>query len=184
MVLLESEDRLRLGERAPGFRLRGVDGREYSLENFRNARALLIVFMCNHCPYVKAKLGTLMGLQERYRERGLVVVGINSNDPTDHPEDSFENMQRVAEEKGFNFLYLHDETQEVARAYGAACTPDPFLFDGEQRLAYHGRLDDALSPDAAPQNHDMEAAIERVLAGEPVGKGFLPSRGCSIKWKA
>lgn len=182
MVLMESEDKLKIGDRAPDFRLKGVDGRYLSLEDFQDANALLIIFMCNHCPYVKAKIPVIKALVERYGGEGLVVVGINSNESVNYPEDSFENMQRYAGEKEYNFHYLHDETQEVARSYGAVCTPDPFLFDSDRRLAYHGRLDDALSPDAVPTKHDMAEAITLVLSGRPADKGFLPSRGCSIKW--
>jgi peroxiredoxin len=183
MVVMESEQKLKLGDRAPDFHLRGVDGRYYSLEDFRHARALLVVFTCNHCPYAQAKIPVMKELVEKYGGRGLVVVGINPNDPTSYPEDSFENMQMYALEGEYNFHYLQDETQEVARSYGAVCTPDPFLFDSDQKLVYHGRFDNALSPDAVPTVHDMDEAIALVLAGKPVDKGFLPSRGCSIKWK-
>ncbi len=183
MALLDSDPKLGVGERAPDFNLKGIDGGMHSLEDFKGARAVLIVFMCNHCPYVKAKLEVIKGLAEKYADKGLVIIGINPNDSQGYPEDSYENMVRVAGEKEFNFHYLHDETQEVAKAYGAVCTPDPFLFDGDFKLAYHGRLDDALGPGQVASQHDMDEAIEAVLSGKKVEKGFLPSRGCSIKWK-
>lgn len=183
MVLLNSEPRLEIGEKAPDFILKGVDGEMYSLEEFKGAKTVLIIYMCNHCPYVKVKLEVIKGLAEKYVDTGLAVIGINPNDSRSYPEDSYENMVRVAREKNFNFHYLYDETQEVAKAYGAVCTPDPFLFDEDFKLVYHGRLDDALSPGQVPTQHDMDEAIARVIAGEKVEKGFLPSMGCSIKWK-
>lgn len=183
MVLLKSEQNLQIGQTAPDFYLKNVNGVYYSLESFKGAKALLIIFMCNHCPYVKPKIKVIKKLQERYKDRGLVVVGINSNESENYPEDSFENMQKISKDQGFNFLYLHDESQEVAKKYGAVCTPDPFLFDSNLKLAYHGRLDDALSPGTKPTRHDMAMAIEKVLNGERPTEEFLPSMGCSIKWK-
>ena len=183
MVLLDSERKLKIGEEMPNFTLKGVDGEMHSLEEFKGATAVLIIFMCNHCPYVKAKLEVIKGLAGKYADKGLIVIGINPNEADNYPEDSYENMVRVAREKEFNFHYLHDETQEVPEAYGAVCTPDPFLFDADFKLVYHGRLDNALSPEQVPTQHDMDEAIEGVLSGERAEKGFLPSMGCSIKWK-
>ncbi len=183
MVVMESKETLKIGDKAPDFSLKGVDEKYYSLEDFQDAKALLIIFICNHCPYVKTKIPVIKDLEEKYRDEGLIVVGINPNESVNYPEDSFKNMQKVAKEKDYRFYYLHDETQDVARRYGAVCTPDPFLFDSEQRLAYHGRLDDALNPGAVPTKHDMDEAIALVLKGKPVDRGVLPSRGCSIKWK-
>ncbi|MEM2138466.1 MAG: thioredoxin family protein, partial [Candidatus Anstonellaceae archaeon] len=119
----------------------------------------------------------------KYSRQGLKMVGINSNDAENYPDDSFENMKKVAREKGFGFDYLYDETQEVAKKYGAVCTPDPFLFDADFKLAYHGRFDDALSPEKVPKQFDMEAALDAVLAGRKPPHDFLYSQGCSIKWK-
>ena len=144
-------------------------------------KPLLIIFMCNHCPYVKVKFETIKKLQSDFPQRN--IVGINSNESINYPEDSFDNMVKVAKEKNFNFTYLHDETQEVAKEYGAVCTPDPYLFDSDLKLVYHGRIDNALSPDATPTKHDMHEAVEALLKGEKVEKEFLPSQGCSIKWK-
>lgn len=183
MVLTKSITMLKAGEKAPNFSLKGVDGRTHSLSGFKNTKALLIIFMCNHCPYVKAKIETIKNLQAKYKGQGLVVVGINSNDAADYPEDSFDGMVKTAKEKNFNFIYLIDETQQVAKAYGASCTPDPFLFDSEQKLVYHGRLNNQMEPNDAPAEHDMDEAIQAVIAGKKPKQEFLYSIGCSIKWK-
>ncbi|MCX8197000.1 MAG: thioredoxin family protein [Candidatus Micrarchaeota archaeon] len=183
MALLQSEQKLKAGDPAPAFLLKGVDGKMHSLQDYFGAKAFLVVFMCNHCPYVKAKFSRLNQIYEKYFPLGLKMVGINPNDAQQYPEDSFENMKRVAAEQKFKFDYLYDETQEVAKAYGAVCTPDPFLFDSQFRLAYHGRLDDALSPDKTPTKFEMERAIDAVLAGKKPPHDFLYSQGCSIKWK-
>ena len=173
MVKLKSLEMLKTGQKALDFSLKGIDGKTYSLNNFKDAKALLIIFMCNHCPYVKAKHETIINLQAKYKDAGLVVVGINSNESENYPEDSFEGMVETAKEKNFNFVYLHDETQEVAKAYGASCTPDPFLFDAEQKLVYHGRLNDALEPEQEPTTADMDEAIATVLEGKKPKHEFL-----------
>lgn len=183
MVLMKSLEKLKIGDKAKNFKLKSVDGRFYSLDNFRKAKALLIVFMCNHCPYVKAKIDTIKSLQEKYKNAGLAVVGINSNDSSQYPDDSFENMVSLSKEKNFNFVYLHDETQAVAKDYGASCTPDPFLFDSGKNLVYHGRFDDALEPGLKATKYDMDEAIESVLQGRKPKNSFLYSIGCSIKWR-
>jgi len=182
MVLLESQIKLRPGDAAPGFELMGTDGTRHSLDSYKGHDGLLIIFMCNHCPYVKAKMGAIKEIDERFRGR-VAVVGINSNDPADYPEDGFDAMKEVARENGLGFDYLVDETQETARKYGATCTPDPFLFDRDQRLVFHGRIDDAMRPDDEASEKTMIQNIERLLAGEAIEKGFEPSIGCSIKWK-
>jgi peroxiredoxin len=187
MALKESErQELEVGDKAPDFGLPGTDGETYSPDDFSDKTALLLVFTCNHCPYAEAKFDVLNGIAEDYDE--VAVVGINPNDDDEYPEDSFEKMQEYVDDGTVRYdAYLRDETQEVAREYGATCTPDPFLFenrDGEFVLVYHGRLDDALNPDDEPTKHHMREAIDSVLAGEDVDKGFLPSQGCSIKWKA
>ena len=184
MVLLKSLEKLKTGDKAPDFNLKGISGETYSLSNFKDAKALLIIFMCNHCPYVKAKQETINGLQEKYKDKDLVIVGINSNESENYPEDSFEGMIETAKEKKINFIYLHDETQEVAKAYGASCTPDPFLFDAEQNLVYHGRLNNQMEPDEEPTELDMDEAIAAVLEGKKPKHEFLYSIGCSIKWKS
>jgi peroxiredoxin len=183
MTLLKSLERLKTGDKAPEFKLKGIDGKEHSLQDFKDAKALLIIFMCNHCPYVKPKIETIKTLQEKYKDKGLIIVGINANESDNYPEDSFEGMIETAKEKDFNFPYLHDATQETAKSYGASCTPDPFLFDSEQKLVYHGRFDDALEPGTTPTTADMDDAIAAVLEGKKPKHEFLFSIGCSIKWK-
>ncbi|WP_254523064.1 thioredoxin family protein [Natrinema caseinilyticum] len=185
MVLTESESELAAGDIAPDFELEGTDGETYSLASFADVEALLFVFTCNHCPYAKAKFDLLNELAAEYDD--VAVVGINPNDAEAYPEDSFETMREYVADGTIDYdAYLRDERQDVAREYGAVCTPDPFLFDrtdGEFRLVYHGRLDDALNPDDEPSRFHIREAIESVLAGEAVDLEWQPSRGCSIKWK-
>ncbi|WP_123533035.1 thioredoxin family protein [Halosimplex salinum] len=188
MVALDSEeDALDRGDAAPSFELPGVDGETHGLDDFADSEALLLVFTCNHCPYAQAKFDELNALAAEYDDSELSVVGVNPNDAEEYPEDSFDEMAEYVESGEVQYdAYLRDESQEVAAAYGAACTPDPFLFareDGEFRLAYHGRLDDAPNPDDEPSEREMKAIVDRLLAGEEIDDEFRPSRGCSIKWK-
>jgi peroxiredoxin len=182
MVLEESDSELERGDAAPTFELPGVDGETYSPSSF-DEDVLLVVFTCNHCPYAKAKFDLLNDVAA---EDDVAVVGINPNDAEAYPEDSMEQMRaHVADGTIAYDAYLRDETAAVARAYGAVCTPDPFLFareDDTYRLVYHGRLDDAMDPDAEASEHYVREAIEAVRAGEPVDLDPGPSRGCSIKW--
>jgi peroxiredoxin len=185
MVALDSEeDALERGEVAPGFELPGVDGDTHSLDEYAEREAVLVVFTCNHCPYAQAKFDELNALADEYDE--VAVVGINPNDAEEYPEDSFEKMVEYVEAGKVQYdAYLRDESQEVAQAYGATCTPDPFLLErdeGEFRLVYHGRLDDAMNPDEEPSEREMKNIIDRLLAGEAIDDEFEPSRGCSIKW--
>jgi peroxiredoxin len=169
---------------APDFRLKGADGKEHALSEFKGRKAVLVIFMCNHCPYVQPKMDYFVELQGKYGPMGLQVVGINSNDTQRYPEDGFEKMKEYARKHGFNFPYLLDEKQEVAKAYGAECTPDPFLFDSELKMQYHGRFDDAHGrPHSQGNTAEMEEAIKQLLAGEEVTVQPLPSMGCNIKWK-
>jgi len=138
--------------------------------------------MCNHCPYVKAKVEAFNELYEKFGDK-IAIVGINSNDSKDYPEDSFENMKKTAKEKGFEFDYLVDDTQEIAKKYGAICTPDPFLFNSSKQLIFHGRIDNAMKPDDVATEKTMINNIEKLLSGEKIQKDFDPSIGCSIKWK-
>lgn len=184
MTLMQSDaKKLRAGDIAPDFYLKGVEGKWHSLGDYRGANALLVVFTCNHCPYALAKFGRMNEIFAKYSKLGLKMVAINPNSNPDYPDDSFENMEKLAAEQGFGFDYLYDETQDVAKKYGAVCTPDPFLFDSSSRLAYHGRFDDALSPEKEPTKFDMETAIDAVLAGRKPAPDFIFSQGCSIKWK-
>jgi peroxiredoxin len=185
MALMESDSELSHGDEAPYFSLPGADGETYSLDSFADSEALLVVFTCNHCPYAKAKVEELNRLAESYD--GLAVVGINPNDEATNPDDSFEAMRETVESGEVRYTaYLRDESQEVARDYGAVCTPDPFLFerDGDAfRLAFHSRVDDATNPDDEPTEFEMRAAVEAVLADEEIPVEERPSRGCSIKWR-
>jgi peroxiredoxin len=179
---MESQVVLKKGDRAPDFDLMGVDDKKHSLGSYKNYDAVLVVFMCNHCPYVKAKVDAINEIQNKFQGK-VAVVGINSNDSIAYPDDSFDNMKKFAKEKGIKFSYLVDDTQQVAKLYGAVCTPDPFLFDKEQRLVFHGRIDNAMKPEDKATEKIMIVNIENLLAGKPIAKDFDPSIGCSIKWK-
>lgn len=183
MVLLKSEVVLKAGDKAPEFNLLGIDDKKYGLSEFKDNPALLVVFMCNHCPYVQAKVAAMNEVYEKFKGK-IAMIGINSNDPTNYPDDSFENMKKFAKDKGIKFTYLVDETQEVAKKYGAVCTPDPFLFDSSRRLVFHGRIDNAMKPEDTPTEKTMIANVEKLLAGKKIEKDFDPSMGCSIKWKS
>jgi peroxiredoxin len=182
MVLLESQIKLKTGSIAPDFELLGIDDKKHSINNYTKYQGILVIFMCNHCPYVKAKADALNELYEKFGDK-IGIVGINSNDSTNYPDDSFENMKKTAKEKGFKFDYLVDETQEIAKKYGAMCTPDPFLFNSKKELVFHGRIDNAMKPDDSPTEKTMISNIEKLLAGKKIEKDFDPSIGCSIKWK-
>ncbi len=172
-----------VGTQAPDFSLPATDGRTYSLKDFQDARALVVVFTCNHCPYAQACEDRLIAIQDDYREKGVQLVAINPNDAENYPEDSFENMVRRAKEKGYNFPYLRDETQEVARAYDAACTPDVFVFGPDRKLVYNGRIDDNWQEPAKVTRQDLRIVLDCVLEGKPIPFDPVPSMGCSIKWK-
>ncbi len=182
MVLLESQIKLKEGDIAPNFELLGIDDKKHSLDDYSNYKGILVIFMCNHCPYVKAKVDSLNELYDKYG-KDIAIVGINSNDSTDYPEDSFEAMKKTAKEKGFGFDYLVDETQEVAKKYGAMCTPDPFLFNSQKKLVFHGKIDNAMKPDDKVTEKTMINNIQKLLSGEKIENYFDPSIGCSIKWK-
>ncbi|PSQ15316.1 thioredoxin family protein [Halobacteriales archaeon QS_8_69_26] len=186
MVVLESDEVLQRGDTAPEFELEGTDGETYTPEDFAEDHSvLLVVFTCNHCPYAQAKIGTLNDIADDYEE--VAVVGVNPNDEEEYPEDSFEEMVAAVEDGEVDYTaYLRDDLQEAAAAYGARCTPDPFLFgrkDGEWVLAYHGRLTDATNPDEEPTEHYGREAIDTILSGGTVDMEYRPARGCSIKWR-
>jgi peroxiredoxin len=181
MVLLESEVSLKTGDTAPDFNLKGIDDKMHTLNDY-SQKGLLIIFMCNHCPYVKAKIDAIKEIHQKFKDH-ISLVGINSNDSEKYPDDSFDSMKSVAKEKNIDFDYLVDETQDIAKKYGAVCTPDPFLFDSDRKLIFHGRIDDAMNPDAVPNEKVMIKNIEKFLNNEKIEKDFDPSIGCSIKWK-
>jgi peroxiredoxin len=182
MVKTVSSQVLNTGEKSPDFELKGVDNKIYSLKDFDSSNSLLVVFICNHCPYVRARIGDIVNLQSMFKTSDLQVVGINSNDPA-YEGEGFDNMIKFAREYKLNFPYLMDDTQVVAKAYGAVCTPDPFLFDQERKLVFHGRINDALEPEMTPKVSVMENNVRKVLKEEKIEKDFDPSIGCSIKWK-
>jgi len=174
---------LPLGTAAPDFSLTNVDGNVVSLTDYAEAPALLIIFMCNHCPYVIHVADYLAVLAREYQTRGVAIVGISSNDVANYPADSPEQMVRESEERGYTFAYLYDEAQEVAKAYRAACTPDFFVFDKDRLLVYRGQLDDSRPKTDIPiTGRDLRAALDAVLAGTPVAEDQTPSLGCNIKW--
>ncbi|GAA3764387.1 thioredoxin family protein [Salinactinospora qingdaonensis] len=173
-----------LGTPAPDFALPSVEGKTVALHDFADASALLVIFLSNHCPYVRRIEHGIGALTSRYQQRGVATVGICSNDVSTHPDDAATHLAEQAERAGFTFPYLVDESQEVARAYRAACTPDFFLYDGQRRLAYRGEFDAARPGNDHPvDGASMQAALEAVLAGEPVPEPHTPSLGCGIKWK-
>jgi peroxiredoxin len=176
---------LKLGTPAPDFRLPDTTGRLMSLDDFEDAPALLVVFMCNHCPYVKHIRPALAELAREYQPKGVATVGINSNDAERYVDDSPEKMVDEVAGAGYTFPYLYDETQETAKAYHAACTPDLFLFDKNRRLVYRGQFDDSRPGNNIPlTGKDLRAALDAVLAGKAVSGDQQPSIGCNIKWKA
>ena len=182
-MVLTYSNMMPLGSPAPKFSLPGVDGKTWTLDDLRGGRALLVVFTCNHCPYALAVEERLIAIGRDFKAKGLEVALINSNDAGTHPDDSFEKMCERAQAEGFPFPYLHDESQGVARAYDAACTPDPYLFDGEGLLVYRGRIDDNWKEPEAAARHELREAIEAVLAGCEVDVKQNASLGCNIKWK-
>jgi len=175
---------LPLGTSAPDFNLPDTEGNTVSLGDFSEAPALLVIFMCNHCPFVKHILNGMVELIKDYQAKGIAVVGINSNDVANFPDDRPEMMATVAREVGFTFPYLYDETQEAAKAYYAACTPDFFLFDKERTLVYRGQMDESRPGNNIPvTGADLRAALDAVLEGKQVPAEQKPSMGCNIKWK-
>jgi len=183
-MVLTASTMLPLGTKAPDFSLPGVDGRTVSLKDFSGKPALLVIFMCNHCPYVKHVADGLAKLARDYQAQGVGVVGINSNNVAGYPADSPELMAVESKERGYTFPYLYDETQDVAKAYHAACTPDFYVFDKDQKLVYRGQMDTSRPDSGVPvTGQDLRAALDAVLAGKPVSPQQRGSIGCNIKWK-
>ncbi len=177
-----------LGQPAPAFSLPATDGSTVSLRDFSGARGLLVAFICNHCPYVKAIQGRLVKLEAEFAPRGIPMVAINSNDSVKYPDDNFPAMQSEAKRLGYRFPYLWDETQSIARAYGAVCTPDFFLYEnrggsGDFRLTYRGRLDDSWKDESQIKRRELADAMNAILAGKPPLNEQPSSMGCSLKWK-
>lgn len=174
---------LSIGESAPDFALPGVDDRTWSLSDFAGKPALAVIFSCNHCPYVIAWESRLVGLHDRFADRGFRIVAINSNEDSNYPQDSFENMKVRARERGFPFPYLRDDDQSVATAFGAERTPHVFLFDSERKLRYIGAVDDNYKDPAGVSETWLADAIEALLDGGPVPQAETQAVGCSIKWR-
>ena len=185
-MALEYSTPTKIASKAPAFSLPGVDGKTYTLESFANSKGLLVVFMCNHCPYVIAIHERLNQIAKDYAAQGIAVIGINSNDPLYRQDDNFENMIKTAKEWGLVFPYVFDESQQIARDYDAVCTPDPYLYrnvNGNFELHYHGRLDDQWKDESKVVEKSMRLAIDSLLADAKYEREAFPSMGCSIKWK-
>ena len=183
-MVLTPSTMLPLGTQAPDFALRDPWGKTVSLADFAAAPALLVVFLCNHCPYVKHIADHFAQLARQYQARGVAVVAINSNDYQMYPEDSPEHMREEIQRRGYTFPYLIDESQEVAKAYRAACTPDFYVFDAQRRLVYRGQMDSSRPGNDIPiTGEDLRQALDAVLEGRPVPDKQRPSLGCNIKWK-
>jgi peroxiredoxin len=176
---------LPLGTTAPDFKLPDTNGKTVALADFKGQPALLVLFICNHCPYVKHIRAGLAQLARDYLPRGAAIVGISSNDAANYPDDNPARMKEEVKSAGYLFPYLYDETQAVAKAYRAACTPDIYLFDKNRKLVYRGQLDDSRPGNGIPvTGKDLRAALDAVLAGKPIAPDQKPSMGCNIKWKA
>ncbi len=175
---------LPLGTAAPDFSLPDYDGKLVSLNDFRGRKGLLVVFMCNHCPYVRHVAPELSKLADEYQQRGVGVVGISSNDILAHPDDAPEKMKIEAVLQGYRFPYLYDADQAIAAAYHAACTPDFYLFDADFKLVYRGQLDETRPKQGvAPNGKDLRTALDALLTGQAIAQPQRPSLGCNIKWK-
>jgi peroxiredoxin len=172
------------GDPAPDFALPGVDGKTWRLADFHDAKLLVVTFWCNHCPYVQAWEGRAIALAKEMAPRGVRFVMVNANDARTYPDDRFEMMRARAKEKGYPFPYLHDESQQVAHAYGALVTPHPMLFGADRKLLYQGRIDDKYDDPAAVQHRYLADAIETALTGGRIAPAERPVLGCSVKWVA
>ena len=173
---------LEIGDSAINFNLKGIDGKTYSLDSFKGKKILVIIFSCNHCPYVRAYEDRIKQIQKDYKDN-VQVVCINSNNDKNYPEDSYKNMIKRAKEKKYNFPYLRDDTQEVARAYGGEVTPDVFVFSQNRTLEYRGRIDDNWENPDDVTSDDLRNALNEMLAGEEIKVKDVRAIGCSIKWK-
>jgi peroxiredoxin len=183
-MAVTASEMLPLGTSAPDFNLPDTEGKLVSLNDFKEARAFLVIFMCNHCPFVKHILHSLVVLIKEYQAKGIAVIAINSNDVVNYPDDSPKMMAKLVTEANFTFPYLYDETQEVAKAYRAACTPDFFLFDSNKTLVYRGQMDNSRPGNGIPvTGANLTAAIDAVLEGKRICEEQKPSIGCNIKWK-
>ncbi len=181
MVLLESS-KLEMGSDALDFSLPATDGKNYTLSDFTEAKVLVVVFICNHCPYVQAIWGRLVKLQSDFLDKGVQFVGINPNLNPNYEEETFDKMKEYYASYNMNFPYLQDASQNVARAYKAKCTPDIYVYNADRKLAYHGRIDDNWQDESAVTKNELAEALDLILAAELVEEQH-PSIGCSIKWR-
>jgi peroxiredoxin len=172
-----------LGAPCPDFRLPAVDGKTYARDDFATKPVLVVMFICNHCPYVKAVEDRLIRLAREFEPKGVQLVGVCANDAKNYPDDAFDALAARWRERGYGFPYLHDEAQDVARAFGAVCTPDIFVFDEDRRLAYRGRIDDSWKDESRVTRRELAEAIEALVAGGKPSREQRPSMGCSIKWR-
>lgn len=182
MVLLESGS-LPAGTACPDFALTGVDGKRWTRDDFAASEVLVVLFLCNHCPYVQAVEDRIIALRKEFAGRSVQLVGICSNDPTDYPDDAPDRLAARWREKDYGFPYLVDDSQQVARAFDAVCTPDIYVYDRARRLAYHGRIDDSWKEPSQVTRRDLASAIESLLAGKRPSAEQHPTIGCSIKWR-
>ena len=182
MAKTSSFDQLKKGAKAPDFSLRGADGKTHSRTDFSGKEGMFVLFMCDHCPYVKARIEEVVALHKEFGDR-ISFVGINSNDP-EYPGEGMDLMKEFAKERGMEFPYLLDADGSAARSYGATCTPDPFLFDKDMKLVFHGKLVDALEPQEPVRVRTMQQNMQKLVHGELVEPWFDPSLGCSIKFKS
>ncbi|KAB2835182.1 MAG: thioredoxin family protein [Candidatus Dadabacteria bacterium] len=184
-MALTPSNMLPLGTKAPEFKLHdAVSEKALGLDDLKSDKATVVMFICNHCPYVKHVQKGLVELANDYIPKGVSFIGVNSNDVAKYPEDSPANMKSVALKLGYPFPYLFDETQEVARAYEAACTPDFYVFDADMKLVYRGQMDDSRPGNGKPvTGRNIRDTLDRILSGKPVDSDQIPSIGCNIKWK-
>jgi peroxiredoxin len=173
----------RLGAPCPDFRLPAVDGKSYGRDDFTASPVLVVMFICNHCPYVKAVEDRIIALDRRFGPRGVQLVGVCANDAASYPDDAFDKLAERWRQKEYRFPYLHDESQQVARAFGAVCTPDIYVYDQQRTLAYRGRIDDSWKEPAKVTRQELADALEALLAGQRPAAEQRPSLGCSIKWR-
>lgn len=173
---------LELGEKGPDFTLRGVDGKEHSLSDYADHKAVVVIVSCNHCPTVVSNEDRMVQIQADYADKGVQLIAVNGNETDNHPTDDFEHMVQRAKEKGFNFPYLRDDTQEVVEAYGAVRTPEAFLLGPDRTLQYTGRIDDSPDDPSRVRRHDLREALDEVLAGRPVTVQKTIPVGCTVKW--
>jgi peroxiredoxin len=172
-----------LGAPCPDFRLPAVDGKTYARDDFAGKPVLVVMFICNHCPYVQAVEDRLIRLARELEPKGAQFVGVCANDAAHYPDDAFDKLAARWRERGYGFPYLHDEAQDVARAFGAVCTPDIFVYDAERKLAYRGRIDDSWKDESRVTRRELAEAIEALVEGKRPSPEQRPSMGCSIKWR-